>query len=285
MTKKKDEVQAKPEEVTENEKLPAEAESVEPEIVDAEEEKLINDTVEFINKVDSEIKEEATTVAYKGAIKIGKFILEKFYDNNIKNALSKTPTKKVSFNKLCEREDLAVSPHGLARMVKVACQEQVLIDNKVKVESEHFTYTHRSLLFKQNDTDKKVKLANDCIKNEWSTRQFEEEIKNTLKVKDKKERKKSLVVTSRQYNEKIKEVVNIFDSSNFSFNYDDCEAIKNKDSLVKTKNNLQELKDNIEKIKKAKLTTISKECTKLITELEKIEADMTAKAKEDEKQS
>lgn len=87
MTKKKDEVQATPEEVTENEKLPVKSEVIESEVVDVEEEKLIDEAVKFIN-------EKATEVIYKGHEEIGNYILKEFYNDDTTKPYLKTPKKK-----------------------------------------------------------------------------------------------------------------------------------------------------------------------------------------------
>ncbi|SLM30876.1 hypothetical protein MTBBW1_2500025 [Desulfamplus magnetovallimortis] len=85
MANKNNKDQGTPEQMTKDENLSAE--SVDPEIVDSKEENLIDDAVKFIN-------EKASEVIYKGHEEIGRYILEKFYDDDIKEATSKNPKKK-----------------------------------------------------------------------------------------------------------------------------------------------------------------------------------------------
>ena len=64
-------------------------------MVTAIDQKLIDESVKFIN--DTIVK-----TIYKGSLEIGKYLLEKFFDNDIKLASSRNPRKSDSFQQLCK---------------------------------------------------------------------------------------------------------------------------------------------------------------------------------------
>ena len=149
--------------------------------------KLITEAVNFINQKSSEL-------LYKAHVEIGKYLLEKFFENDINLAFSHDPKKTVSFEKLCKRDDLAVHPVTLARMVKVAAQEQLLIDHKIDTDSLHFS--HKVELLKLTDPGQKVELAKKCIEESLSTRGLNTEVKQLL-LEDKSERTQKKAKKSR----------------------------------------------------------------------------------------
>jgi len=128
---------------------------------------LIDKSVEFINNAISK-------TLYKGNLEIGKYLLEHFYNNDIKLAFSRNPHKPVSFQKLCKRDDLGVHPSTLSRMVKVASQERYFIDSKTNVEE--LSYSNRLEFTKLPNSKKKLKLVEKCIKEEMSFRKLSEAI-------------------------------------------------------------------------------------------------------------
>jgi hypothetical protein len=94
-------------------------------------------------------------------------------------ASSKSPIKKESYRKLCQREDLIVSPMLLSQMVRVASQEKFL--EAKTVETAGLSYTHKASLTKLENDEKKIRLIKSCIENKWSTRQLDEKIDSKLK--------------------------------------------------------------------------------------------------------
>ena len=102
-------------------------------------------------------------------------MLEKFYNNDIKEATSKNPRKPASYKKLCQREDLVVSLASLSMAVRVAGQEKFLEEKEVATEA--LTYTHKAELIKLDNDVKKINLAKKCIDENWSTRKLAEEVK------------------------------------------------------------------------------------------------------------
>lgn len=223
---------------------------------------LIEEAVKFIN-------EKSNETVYKGYEEIGNYILEHFFDNDIAKAQSKDPTKKVSFNKLCEREDLIVHPNTLALMMRVACQEKIFVDNKIDITA--LSYTHKSLLVKM-DSDKhktiKINLTKKCIKENWSTRRLDEEIKKKLKALQT-DPPKSLIRTTQRCIKRIDTVIETVDGSDFTFDSEELTKMSGtrRRELIKHANDLKA------KIDQIKLYDISNDCDSLIEELEKIEKE------------
>ena len=108
------------------EKAPVEKDQ---ELTPVDNEKLIDDAVQFIN-------EKANETLYKGSIEIGEYILEHFFNGDPKLASSKNPKKQQSFNKLCDRNDLIVHPNQLGLMVRVASQEKYFIEKEIDTTAD-----------------------------------------------------------------------------------------------------------------------------------------------------
>jgi hypothetical protein len=138
-----------------------------------EEKKKIDQAVEEINGI-------AENQLFQAAIEIGDYIFQEFFDGDPKEVSSKNPNKNLSFNELCNHQDLKIHPNRLLIMVKVAIQEKFLENQKI-TGIENLTYTHKSILIRLPDDKKKTTLIKKCIKNNWSTRDLEREIQNKLK--------------------------------------------------------------------------------------------------------
>lgn len=224
--------------------------------ISAEDQKLVDDAVKFIN-------EKANETVYKGSLEIGEYILKVFFDNDIEKAQSKNPTKKVSFNKLCEREDLVVHPNTLAKMVKVVCQEKFFLDKKF--DTTALSYTHKASLVKMPMDMGKITMAKQCIEEGWTTRKLDNEIQNELDLL-KNPQKNSLIRTTQKCIQRIENVIEIVDSSDFSYKH---KELSNMDENKRDKL-LQAIKTLQDKIKMTNLNEVSQKCNKLIKALEKI---------------
>ena len=134
--------------------------------------KLIDKSVKFIN-------DTIAITLYKGSLEIGRHILEKYFDNDIELASSRNPHKPVSFQKLCESPDLKVDSTTLSRMVRVASQEEYLIQNKVATDD--LFYNHKLELIKLPNDNKKIALIKRIIKDKISTRALSKIITETRK--------------------------------------------------------------------------------------------------------
>lgn len=107
---------------------------------------LINDTVSFIN----------TTISVKAleaALSIGGHILKNFFNDDIDAALSQSPQKPISFNRLCDHPDLRISRYKLVSMVKVAAQERFFTLMDININT--LSYTHRLKLTQLPNDEKR----------------------------------------------------------------------------------------------------------------------------------
>ncbi|OGR22327.1 MAG: hypothetical protein A2277_20645 [Desulfobacterales bacterium RIFOXYA12_FULL_46_15] len=221
-------------------------------------EKLIDEAVAFIN-------ETANKTIYKGSIEIGEYILENFFSGDLKLASSKNPKKLLSFNKLCEREDLTVHPNRLGLMVRVASQERFLAGKKVN--TEELSYTHKAALVKLDNTDKKITAIEKCIKEKWSTRDLDDEIKRLIQGLPASTNL-SLIQTIKRYITKVDDVLKAVEDS--SLDIGDDELSKMSDKRRKgLENYLTELKTKIDDTVK-KTEDIKIGCDGLLTKLTQV---------------
>jgi hypothetical protein len=128
---------------------------------------LLDEAVTFIN-------EKANETLYRGSEEIGAYLLEKFFDNDIKVASSKKP-QSTSYAALCQRQDLAVHPATLSVMVRVAAQESFFKEKGF--DPAGLTYTHKAELVKLPNTDEKIGLAQKALASTLTTRLLSEEVK------------------------------------------------------------------------------------------------------------
>jgi len=133
---------------------------------------LVEEAVKYIN-------EKANETLYKGSEEIGAYILEKFFDNDIKKATSRNPRKPESYRTLCEHPDLVLRPEALSVMVRVAAQEKFFVDGKLNVK--RLSYSHKAELVKLENDDKKLKLVKSIISNPVSVRGLQERISKIRK--------------------------------------------------------------------------------------------------------
>jgi|GEM_PF-5141560 len=131
-------------------------------------EELIQEAVIFIN-------ETLNKTIYKGAQKIGSFVLKKFFNNDINAAASRSPHKAASYRRLCEREDLLLSPGQLSVMVRVAAQEQFFSDSGLDVTA--LSYTHKAEFVKLQNSEAKLELVRETLEKGYSTRTLEKRVK------------------------------------------------------------------------------------------------------------
>ncbi len=224
-------------------------------------EKTIDAAVEFIN-------ETATKTIYKGSIEIGEYILENFFENNIELASSRNPKKHASFNKLCERDDLAVHPNRLALMVRVASQERFLADKKV--DTLALTYTHKSSLVKLDNDKKKIDLIKKCVDGKWTTRTLDDEINKKLK-RLSSSRNPSLLLTTKKCITKVDDVLKIVGNAELEVDADTL--VKMSDQKRKDlEKYVKELKKKVEDTAK-KSEEISADCDGLLGKIAEAEKE------------
>ncbi len=146
--------------------------STDHELEEQVDEELIEAAVIFIN-------ETLNKTIYKGAEEIGAYVLEKFFDNDVDEASSRAPQKSISYRRLCERDDLLLSPGQLSVMVRVAAQESYFSKNRVDVTA--LSYTHKAELVKLQNSQAKLDLVKEAIEGAYSTRRLEERVKEIRK--------------------------------------------------------------------------------------------------------
>ncbi|MGO9021406.1 MAG: hypothetical protein ACLQVJ_23965 [Syntrophobacteraceae bacterium] len=128
--------------------------------------KLVEEAVKFIN-------ETAKETIYRGYLKIGKYLFEKFYDGDIERVRSRNPKKKGSLRKLMS-EDLPVHISTLHNAIRVTAQEYFFAEHNV--DTSQVTYTHLCELVKLPDNDEKIQLLQRLIGEKMSTRQLATDI-------------------------------------------------------------------------------------------------------------
>ena len=226
---------------------------------------MIEDAVEFIN-------ETANKTIYKGSIEIGEYILKHFFGNDINLASSKNPKKLLSFYKLCERQDLVVHPNQLGLMVRVASQERYLTENEVNTGG--LSYTHKATLVKLDNTKKKIKTIEKCIKKNWSTRELDDEIKIIIQGLSPST-SPSLIRTTKKYITKVNDVLKAANNSNLDI--DDEELSKMSDKRRRDlEKHLTKLKMKIDDTVK-KTGDISADCDGLLAKLADFAKEKKAK--------
>ncbi|MCD4735739.1 MAG: hypothetical protein K8R53_06820 [Bacteroidales bacterium] len=231
------------------------------EVNPVDDEKLINNAVQFIN-------EKANETLYKGSIQIGEYILKKFFEGDPALASSKNPKKQQSFNKLYAHDDLIVHPNQLGLMVRVASQEQYFIEKKI--DTRTLSYTHKASLVKVDNGLKKTNMVKKCIKEEWNTRQLEETIKKYLKSLPSSA-KPSLIRTTKKYITKMDDVLKTVEDTKLDFDADDISKMtgKKREDLKTYLSDLEaKAKEGMDRSK-----AVSERCSKALEELAKIETE------------
>lgn len=224
-----------------------------------EQQKLDDEAVQFIN---STIQE----TLYKGAIEIGQYLLEKYFDNDPKLASSRNPKKAASFQRLCDHPDLKVDARTLSRMVRVAVQEKTLGANNINLEQ--IGYTHRISLLKIDDDGRKIELVQKCIAESLSTRAFneliDEELEDESKGQDEPPKNPVMFVKKiDRFLEDSRKIASL--KSGIALN-----------KLAPTKR--EELKEETEKLL-AHMKEITQECNELIKAIGRIPAEPAKETK------
>lgn len=115
---------------------------------------LIEDAVRFINFTTKKMLADY-------ALKVGSYLLTRFFNNDMFLASSTNHSKQVSFTKLCRRPDLARTRQDLGDMVRIAAQARVF--QCVGVDITVLTYTHQRYLTQLPHSEAKLDLTMECI--------------------------------------------------------------------------------------------------------------------------
>ncbi len=129
---------------------------------------LIDESVAFINQtVESMVK--------TGALKIGNYVLTRFFNDNIELASSPNGHKLASFSRLCRRPDLSLTRRELGAMVRVAAQQRYM--KIIGIDVDRLVYTNQKLLTQLPDDQTKLDLIQECINKNLPTRQLSARIR------------------------------------------------------------------------------------------------------------
>jgi len=150
-----------------------------------EEDPVVTEAVKHINSIIGDNLINA-------AIQIGKYVLEKFYDNNIEDAKSRSPVKQNSFRKLQNHPDLKIHYKTLNQMVNVAIQEKLLIEKLGDKQVGLLTYSHRIELLSLKD-DNKIEYAKKCIEEHLSINGLRNAISSNKVKNDNKENYQAII--------------------------------------------------------------------------------------------
>jgi len=140
-------------------------------------EQLIQEAVKFINEKVQSID--------NASYEIGQYILDKFFDGNINEVLSKDPKKPQSLRGLLKRADLLVSPGRLSEATRVVALKKHL------QASDHdltgVSYSHLAELIKlgPDNFDKQIELLGKIREEKLSTRALAREVWKMKNGKDK----------------------------------------------------------------------------------------------------
>ncbi|MFZ2631417.1 MAG: hypothetical protein WA081_18740 [Desulfosalsimonadaceae bacterium] len=124
---------------------------------------LVEEAVAFISQT---IEEMGKTVF----LKVGDYLLTRFFNDNVLLASSKNRYKSMSYTELCRHTDLPVTRRQLGVMIRMAAQERYLILTHVDVS--RLCHIKKSYLIQLPDGDEKYVLAQKCIQENWTSREL-----------------------------------------------------------------------------------------------------------------
>lgn len=146
----------------------------------------VSDAVLFINQ-----KAQAVQV---NMMEIGEFVFDKFFKNDLSKVFSKDPYKNVSFAKLAEHPDLLIDRSTLGRCVGLHIQKTKMLeyDEKSATLLQEATPTHQKILLPVNEPELKVKLLKTALKNNLSSREFRDLVREEKKSNRSNRGRKSI---------------------------------------------------------------------------------------------
>lgn len=137
--------------------------------------KLVEEAVDYINGI---IKESVFT----GAVKVGEYVLEKFYDNDVERVRSHNPKKDASFRKLADRceKDLLVSKTFLGGAVGVAVMCKLLPPGEKSYKD--LPHSHQTALLPLREPKLVEEMAERAVKQEWPVRKLREQVQKKVQA-------------------------------------------------------------------------------------------------------
>jgi len=133
-------------------------------------------TTTNLEKLIGKINEVAIATLERGAMDIGKEVLDGFYEGSLDQALSHNPNKGVTLQTICEHPNLLlnVNRRTLGSWVKAAHLKRALIDHKI--DGSKLRYSHFTALLRVTNEDKRRQIAKAAIDGNWSARRIIDEI-------------------------------------------------------------------------------------------------------------
>lgn len=144
----------------------------------------IEDAVAFINQRANE--------AQRNLLEIGRYVLDNFFGGSLEEAVSKNPTKDVSFQRLADHPALLINRTTLSRAVGLYIQQQQIlaVDRGHAALLDRVSPTHQQAILPVKELDTKVRLLRETVKQGLSTRGLRKVVEaERRKVKSSRGRK------------------------------------------------------------------------------------------------
>jgi hypothetical protein len=119
-----------------------------------------------------QINEIARQTVEEGQLKIGAFILQQVFDNDVDKLVEKNPNKDKSLRAICVHPDLLVDRRRLSTWVQAAALKALLIEHKF--DPAPFTLSHLTALLVVKKREPRFQLAKLVSKHGWSARETRE---------------------------------------------------------------------------------------------------------------
>ncbi len=127
---------------------------------------------EATNAIVHQINEIARQTVEEGQLKIGAFILQQIFNNDVDKLVEKNPNKDKSLRAICLHPELAVDRRKLSTWVQAAALRALLIEHKF--DPAPFTLSHLTALLVVKKRDQRFQLAKRVIKGGLSARETKE---------------------------------------------------------------------------------------------------------------
>lgn len=129
---------------------------------------------ELVEKAVKRINEIVKESVFAGAVQVGEYVLEKFYDNDVERVRSHNPKKDASFRKLAERceKDLLVSKTFLGGAVGVAVMCKLLPPGEQSYK--RLPHSHQTALLPLREPKLVEEMAERAVKQEMPVRKLRE---------------------------------------------------------------------------------------------------------------
>lgn len=102
------------------------------------------------------------------AKEIGDYLIEEFFDGDIKKVSSQNPNKSFSFRKLCNQPGLPFSESALRRFIQVAVNFRILPEGKAR----KLLPSHHVVLYQVADPKERMQVGIEAADNQVSVRKL-----------------------------------------------------------------------------------------------------------------